>query len=85
MKEEPASFDAGFFVLAYSRVNPLLQGNRRSIQWLWVSVPASSRVNPLLHGNATRCRSGFTREEARTGNAKTSGKKKGADQAPHKP
>ncbi|TRZ60554.1 hypothetical protein DZA28_11620 [Pseudomonas alloputida] len=31
-------------------------------------VPASSRVNPRLQRLRGRCRSGFTREEAGTGN-----------------
>ncbi len=35
---------------------------------LWLPVPASSRVNPLLQDTDNPGRSGFTREEAGTGN-----------------
>ncbi|AVH37179.1 hypothetical protein AL532_13000 [Pseudomonas monteilii] len=56
-----------------------------------LALPALSRVNPLpqvLHCSAERCvpcGSGFTRERASTGNTGIPGKKRGADQAPHKP
>ncbi|AJG13007.1 hypothetical protein RK21_01499 [Pseudomonas plecoglossicida] len=54
----------------------LLRGDeRRCVSgFLWRSVPASSRVNPLpqvphrVHGLRHTCGSGFTREEAGTGN-----------------
>ncbi|PBJ94308.1 hypothetical protein CMV24_16600 [Pseudomonas plecoglossicida] len=49
--------------------------------FLWRSVPASSRVNPLpqvphrVHGLRHTCGSGFTREEAGTGNGSIPQKK----------